>query len=154
MLNTNMNKKSVTIHRIDTNLPLPKYETKGSFAFDFLARETTRIEAKSLGLIPGNVIVQCPENLALMVLPRSSTFRKKSLIFPHSVGLIDGDYCGVKDEIMIQVFNFSNESMTVERGEKIAQGLFIQTAKVNFSEVSATELGESRGGFGSTDKTS
>jgi dUTP pyrophosphatase len=147
-----MHNKKINIHRLDDSLPLPKYETKGSFAFDFLARETTIIQPKNLGLIPGNVIVQCPENLALMVLPRSSTFRKKSLIFPHSVGLIDADYCGAEDEIMIQVFNFSDEIITIQRGEKIAQGLFIQTAKVDFSEVSVETLGESRGGFGSTDK--
>lgn len=141
----------VSIHQIDSTLDLPKYETNGSFAFDFLARETTTIQPKNLGLIPGNVIVQCPENLALLVLPRSSTFRKKSLIFPHSVGLIDGDYCGENDEIMIQVFNFSDEPILVERGEKIAQGLFVKTERVDFQVVEKNSLGVSRGGFGSTD---
>jgi len=142
----------VKITRIDQTLPLPEYETSGSFAFDLLARETTIIEPKTLALIPGNVIIRCPDGLALKILPRSSTFRKKSLIFPHSVGLIDGDYCGTNDEIMIQVFNFGDEAVTVERGEKIAQGLFVQSQKVVFEEIERTELGNSRGGFGSTDK--
>lgn len=146
-------KKKISLHRLDPSLPLPQYETNGSFAFDFLARKTTTIAPQTLGLIPGNVIVACPDNLALLVLPRSSTFRKKSLIFPHSIGLIDGDYCGSEDEIMIQVFNFSDEPITVDKGEKIAQGLFVQTAKVDFLEVAAESLGASRGGFGSTDRT-
>lgn len=141
----------ITIARIDKSLPLPQYETDGSFAFDFLARETTTIPPREIALIPSNVIIQCPSNLALKVLPRSSTFRKKSLLFPHSVGLIDGDYCGENDEIMIQVLNFSDQPVTVERGEKIAQGLFVQTQKVSFSEVEKDSLGSSRGGFGSTD---
>jgi len=90
--------------------------------------------------------------LALLILPRSSTFRKKSLIFPHSVGLIDQDYCGPEDEIMIQVFNFGKDTIVVERGERIAQGLFMKTAVAEFVEVDADFLGnDSRGGFGSTD---
>lgn len=142
----------VHVTRLDQSLPLPQYETAGSFAFDFLARETTIIEPQSLALIPSNTIIKCPPNLALKVLPRSSTFRKKSLIFPHSVGLIDADYCGAEDEIMIQVFNFGQVPITVERGEKIAQGLFVRTERVDFVELDHAELGSSRGGFGSTDK--
>jgi len=143
--------KNVEIYRIDKTLELPKYETSGSFAFDFLVREETEISPQSLALIPGNVIVKCPKNLALMILPRSSTFRKKSLIFPHSVGLIDQDYCGENDEIMIQVFNFGKEKIIIKKDERIAQGLFINTEKVNFIEVEKEFLGKnSRGGFGST----
>lgn len=139
----------VSIQRIDTSLELPKYQTHGSFAFDFLARENTQILPGSIGLIPGNVIVKCPDNLALLILPRSSMPRKKHLRFPHSLGLIDQDYCGPKDEIMIQVENMSEEIVTIERGERIAQGLFVHTAKVDLIE---TDLGDetSRGGFGST----
>ena len=145
--------KNIEIYRIDKSLELPQYETDGSFAFDFLVREETFIEPQSLALIPGNVIIKCPKNLALMILPRSSTFRKKSLIFPHSVGLIDQDYCGENDEIMIQVFNFGKEKILIKKGEKIAQGLFLKTEKVKFQEVEKEFLGKnSRGGFGSTDK--
>ncbi len=142
---------NVEIFRIDRTLSLPKYETEGSFAFDFLARETIEIMPLNFGMIPGNVIVKCPVDHALLILPRSSTPRKKSLMFPHSVGLIDHDYCGEEDEIMIQVYNFSRESVVVDRGERIAQGLFVKMAKAMFDEIG--EVGEgSRGGFGSTDK--
>lgn len=142
----------VEISRIDKTLPLPKYETEGSFAFDLVAREDTNIAPQELVLIPSNTIIKCPSNYALKILPRSSTFRKKSLIFPHSIGLIDGDYCGKDDEIMIQVINFGTETITVARGEKIAQGIFVQVNKAEFVEVEANTLGTSRGGFGSTDK--
>ncbi len=141
----------VNIHRIDKALPLPKYETEGSFAFDFLAREITTIKPKEIGLVPGNVILKCPQNMALLILPRSSTPRKKSLVFPHSIGLIDQDYCGKEDEILIQVYNISEKDVVVERGERIAQGLFVQTQKIEFEEVEDLEH-PSRGGFGSTDK--
>ena len=146
---------NVQIHRIDSTLDLPKYETNGSFAFDFVTRETVTVQPQTLSLIPGNVVIKCPPNLALQILPRSSSFRKtKGLIFPHSIGLVDQDYCGPEDEIMIQVYNLSDKAITVERGDRIAQGLFVKTEKVNFTEVDKNFLGQdSRGGFGSTGHT-
>ncbi len=139
----------VKIHRLDQSLELPKYETNGSFAFDFVTRETTIIPAKKTILVPANVIIECPENMALLILPRSSLFRKKSLILPNSPGLIDRDYCGENDEIMIQVYNMSDKEVVVERGEKIAQGLFVKTDKIEFVDTGRPSI-KSRGGFGST----
>lgn len=139
----------VQIYRIDKTLPLPKYETPGSFGFDFVARETTEIEPRTVGMIPSNCIVKCPDHGALLILPRSSTYRKKGLVFPHSIGLIDQDYCGPEDEIMIQVFNPGDETIHVERGERIAQGLFVQSPKIEFEEIEEIQ-DSSRGGFGST----
>ena len=143
----------IKIVRIDQDLELPKYETNGSFAFDFLARQTKKINPGSLVRIPGNVIIECPKNLALQILPRSSTYQKTGLIFPHSIGLIDQDFSGPEDEIMIQVLNLGNKPVTITRGQKIAQGLFIQTQSVEFDEIEINELSQkSRGGFGSTDE--
>lgn len=139
----------VKIHRIDQSLSLPKYETNGSFAFDFITRETTQIPAKKRSLVPGNVIIECPKNLALLIMPRSSLFKKKSLILPNSPGLIDRDYCGENDEIMIQVYNMSDEQIVVKKGEKIAQGLFVKTEKIEFIDTEKPAK-KSRGGFGST----
>lgn len=141
---------NVHITRIDKTLPLPQYQTSGSFAFDFIAREPINIAPKSIALIPSNVIIQCPDNLALLVLPRSSMPRKKHLRFPHSIGLIDQDYCGPQDEIMIQVENMSDENVSVDRGERIAQGLFVKTETIQFVESDETTQTSSRGGFGST----
>ncbi len=139
----------VPVHRIDPSLPLPKFHTHGSFAFDFIARETIEVLPGEVQFVPGNVIVECPDNLALLVMPRSSLFRKKSLILPNSPGLIDQDFCGPEDEIKIQVLNLGKEKVIVERGERIAQGLFVRTETIEFEEMDRPE-GDSRGGFGST----
>ena len=139
----------VNIKRIDKDLPLPKYETGGSVGFDILAREDTVIEAKSLGLIPGNIVVEVPEGYMLLVASRSSTPRKKGLLTPHGIGIIDHDYCGPEDEIKIQVHNFTDEMVKVNRGERIAQGLFVRIDKFAWKEQEEMKR-ESRGGFGST----
>ena len=81
----------VSITRVDKSLPLPRYESRGATAFDFITRETTLIEAHAIGLVPGNVIIAVPKGYALLVLPRSSLPRKKALVCPHSFGVIDQD---------------------------------------------------------------
>ncbi|HYT33646.1 MAG TPA: dUTP diphosphatase [Ktedonobacteraceae bacterium] len=138
----------VTITRIDTNLPLPTYATPGSVGFDLLCRELTEIAPRSLGLVPGNVIVHTPPGFMLLISLRSSTPRRKGLLIPHGIGVIDQDYCGEGDEIMLQIYNFRDEPVTVERGERIAQGMFVPIARATWNEVD--EVGQGRGGFGST----
>ncbi len=139
----------VSIQRIDTTLPLPSYASAGAVGFDVVTRETTIIEPGTIALVPGNVIVKVPEGYALLIVPRSSLPRKKGLICPHSVGVIDHDYHGPKDELMVQVQNITDAPVTVERGERIAQGLFVAVGIAQWQEVDGHGA-ESRGGFGST----
>jgi len=141
---------NVKIQRVDKDLPLPCYETAGSVGFDILARESIEIAPGSLALIAGNVIVEVPEGYMLTVASRSSTPKKKGLLTPHGIGIIDQDYCGPEDEIKIQVYNFTDESVKIERGDKIAQGVFVRVDTFAWEEVEKM-TGESRGGFGSTD---
>ncbi len=139
----------VKIKRIDSKLPLPMYETAGAVGFDFVAREEVVIETKNLGLIPGNVVIEVPEGFMLVVAARSSAPKKKGLLTPHGIGIIDHDYCGPTDEIKVQVYNFCDQPVTIARGEKIAQGVFVKIEKFQFEEVEEMTK-ESRGGFGST----
>lgn len=138
----------VKIKRLDKSLDLPVYQTKGSVGFDISARKDTEIEAGSIGLIPGNIIVQTPPGYMLLLALRSSTPKKKGLIKPHGIGVIDQDYCGESDEIMIQVYNNTQNTVKVEKGERIAQGIFVKVDVFDWEEVD--QMGESRGGFGST----
>ncbi len=139
----------VALKRVDPALPLPQYETSGSVGFDFVAREEVVIAGRTLGFVPGNVIVEVPEGYMLAVASRSSMPKKKGLLTPHGFGIIDQDYCGPEDEIKIQVFNFMQEPITIHRGDKIAQGVFVRVDRFEFEEVSEMKK-PSRGGFGST----
>lgn len=140
----------VLIKRVDKELELPEYKTNGAVAFDFVTRETTVIPATSVGRIPGNVVVKVPEGYMLFVRDRSSTIAKKGLLI--TAGVIDQDYCGEEDEILLQFLNPTSEAVTIERGERVAQGIFIKVEKGEWKEVQKMEE-KSRGGFGTTDKT-
>ena len=139
----------VRIKRIDKSLPLPMYETDGSVGFDITAREDAQVPPKEISMIPSNLIVEVPAKYMLVVASRSSTPGKKGLTPPHGFGIIDHDYCGPKDEIKVLVYNFTDEVVEINRGDKIAQGVFVRIDKFEWEEVSELKA-ESRGGFGST----
>ena len=138
----------IAIKRIDTDLPLPSYATPGSVGFDLFCRVETEIAPRRVELIPSNVIVRIPAGYMLLLTLRSSSPLRKGLLIPNGVGIIDQDYCGEGDELKIQVFNFREEAVTIKRGERIAQGIFIPVTRVSWVEVD--EMGKGRGGFGST----
>ncbi len=135
--------------RIDRDLPLPAYATTGSVAFDVYARQETVIAPHGLGLVPTNLIVQVPAGHALLLCSRSSTPKKKGLSTPHGFGIIDQDFCGPKDEMLVQVYNFTDAPVTVARGERFAQAMVVPVVRCELIE---TEIAaeKSRGGFGST----
>jgi len=147
-MNTQVQRLKVAIKRIDKSLPLPVYATAGSVGFDLLCRESVEILPRQIKLIPGNVIVRIPVGYFLMLTLRSSTPRRKSLLIPHGLGVIDQDYCGEGDELKVQVLNFSEEAVQVKKGERIAQGLFLPVMHVEWEEID--EVGQGRGGFGSS----
>ena len=140
---------TIQVKRVDPSLPLPKHETPGSVGFDLFCRESITVPPGEIRLIPANIIVAVPEGFMLMVASRSSLPIKKGLMLSNSVGIIDQDYRGPGDEIMIQVYNLKDQPVEVERGERLAQGIFVRIAQVEWEEVSDMDK-SNRGGFGST----
>jgi dUTP pyrophosphatase len=139
----------VLVHRVDPTLPLPAYATPGSVGFDLLCRAETTVPPGAIALLPSNLIIHTPPGYALLIAPRSSTARRTGLDFPHSLGVIDQDYRGPDDEVMIQVRNTRAAPVVVARGERIAQGLFVPVALAQWREMERPD-GPSRGGFGSS----
>jgi dUTP pyrophosphatase len=90
-----------------------------------------------------------PSGYMLAVFSRSSAPKKKGVMLPHGVGVIDSDYCGPDDEIWIQVMNFTDVEVTIKRGEKIAQGVLLPVVQAEWQEVDEMTAAN-RGGRGTT----
>jgi dUTP pyrophosphatase len=138
----------IKIKRIDKKMSLPKYQTKGAAGFDLAARKTITIKAGGLGTIPLNFIVEIPKDHFVLLCARSSTY-KLGLTMINGVGIVDSDYCGDEDECRFVVQNFTKKTVIVEKGTRIAQGIFVKFTKANWQEVSKMRS-KTRGGFGST----
>ncbi len=141
----------VVVHRIDKTLPLPEYKTSGAAAFDLYARVETIISAKGWAKIPSNFIIEIPKGYVLIVSARSSLAKHyPGLFLANGVGLIDSDFCGSSDEILISVYNFLDTPIKVNRGDRVAQGRFEKVERAKWIETSSMDHNAERGGFGST----
>ncbi len=139
----------IKIKRIDKTLPLPKYHTEGAVAFDLYSRLDVAIAPKSIERLPTNVIVATPKGYMLEIKDRSSTLKRKGLLV--STGYIDNDFCGESDEILLQVYNLTDEEVAVEKGERLGQGAFIKVEVAEWEEVDMM-YNNNRGSFGTTGK--
>ncbi len=142
--------KKIRIKRFDKSLPLPEHKTKGAAAFDLVARETVKIAPKQVGYVPLNIAVETPKEHFMLLAPRSST-HKKGLLMANSIGIGDPDFSGDNDEYHAAYFNFTDNLVIVERGERIAQATFIKIQKADWQEVGKMK-NKTRGGFGTTGK--
>ena len=138
----------VRITRLDASVSLPARETAGAAGFDLAAAADITIEPQAIALVPTGLVVKVPDGYFLGIFARSSTPLKRGLMVANGVGVIDSDYCGPRDEIKVQVLNFTSSPVHVKKGDRLAQGIFLKCAVPDWEEGDATE--QSRGGFGST----
>src|SRR6188472_1931147 len=139
----------IRIRRLDATVPLPTYATAESAGFDLSASAEVTVAPRQIALVPTGLVIEVPTGYFLAIFARSSTPLKRGLIVANGVGVIDPDYSGPNDEVMIQVMNVSDSEVKVSRGDRLAQGIVLPAPRVVWEEVN--ELREmTRGGFGST----
>lgn len=139
----------VRIRRLRPDVPLPAYESPGAAAFDLSAAEDVTVAAGAMALVPTGLVVEVPPGMFLGIFARSSTPLRRGLMVANGVGIVDPDYCGPADEVKVAVFNCTARPVTVARGDRIAQGVFLPAPRVTWDEVDQLRS-DSRGGFGST----
>ncbi len=131
---------------------LPVCATDGSVGLDLRAALETpvlRIEPGERAAVPTGLAMEILEpGVAGFVFSRSGEGAKRGLTVAQGVGVIDPDYRG---EIMVWLLNTSKEPREIERGQRIAQLVFLPAlaAKV----LPAGDLSDTRrgsGGFGHT----
>ncbi len=139
----------VKIKRLTKEVSVPAYQTPGSVAFDLAPKEDVTIAPKEMKLLPTGLVICTPPGCMFMIASRSSTPKKYGVMLPHSVGIIDQDYSGPADEVMLQVYNFTDKAVEIKAGTRVAQGVFVKIEKAEWEEVETVEA-PTRGGFGST----
>ena len=132
---------------------LPKRTTKNSAGYDIEAAEDCIIPAFKLGqkptLVKTGLKAYMKSDEVLILANRSSNPGKKGLILANSIGVVDSDYYGNKDNdghIMFAFYNIKSEDIEIKKGERIGQGIF---QKDLMTDNDSAE-GERAGGFGST----
>lgn len=128
---------------------LPQRSTANSGGYDFFAHRDVICKAHEITLIPTGIKAKFPNDEVLLLFNRSSNPKKKGLIIPNGVGVIDADYYNNPDnegEIGALFYNMLDEDIVIVEGEKMMQGIFV---KYSITEDDDAK-GERQGGFGST----
>ncbi|MEO8581803.1 MAG: dUTP diphosphatase [Patescibacteria group bacterium] len=138
----------IPIKRFDTSLPLPEYKTAGAAAFDLYARISVVIQPRSVGYVPLNIAIQLPPDHFAQMSARSS-LHKKGVMMANGIGIGDADFSGDGDEYQAALFNFSDKTVTIDKGERIVQMIILKRDSITFKELMHFDT-KNRGGFGST----
>jgi dUTP pyrophosphatase len=137
------------IRRLDSTIPLPTYGTHEAAGFDLAAAHDLVIAPRRIALVRTGLVIEVPSGYFLGIFARSSTPLKRGLLVANGVGVVDPDYSGPTDEIMIQVLNITDADVQVKAGDRLAQGIVLPAPRVTWDEVSDIRA-EARGGFGAT----
>jgi dUTP pyrophosphatase len=134
------------------DLPLPAYETDGSAGLDLRAAvpEGEPVVLKPLGraLVPTGLKIAVPQGYEVQVRPRSGLALKFGVTCLNSPGTVDSDYRG---EVGVILVNLGAEDFVIRRGDRIAQMVVAQHARIVWDVRETLEnTARGEGGFGST----
>ncbi len=132
------------------DIELPGYSTEGSAGMDMRAAVDGELVLKpgERTLVPTGLAIALPTGYEAQIRPRSGLAIKHGIMLANSPGTIDSDYRG---EIKIIMYNSSDESFVIKRGDRIAQMVIARHERAELNvveELPSSERGS--GGFGHT----
>ncbi|MBI2645854.1 MAG: dUTP diphosphatase [Deltaproteobacteria bacterium] len=146
-------KLTIQISRVRENLnplPLPQFMTSGASGCDVLddLEKPLKIKPGERALIPTGIAIAIPVGYEAQMRPRSGLAWKWGVTLPNTPGTIDSDYRG---EIKVPLINLGKKTVTISRGDRIAQMVFQKVCPIEWKEVqSLDETQRGEGGFGHT----
>jgi dUTP pyrophosphatase len=134
------------IKRLDKELPLPKYESKGAAGIDIYSAEFKDIPPRTCLLIKTGIAFEITPGYMGVIKSRSGIAVKKNTHV--RAGVVDEDYRG---EVKVLLCNDGNKVVKLNKGDRIAQVLIVPVTRCTVQE--SDELAETdrqEGGWGST----
>ncbi|WP_153394892.1 dUTP diphosphatase [Ornithinicoccus halotolerans] len=135
----------VLLRRLDAELPLPSRAHPGDAGLDLHAREGVTLAPGERALVPTGVAIALPDGYAGFVHPRSGLAARHGITMVNAPGTVDAGYRG---EILVNLLNTdAREPFTITRGDRVAQLIVQQVARVQVTEVDRLP-GSARGATG------
>lgn len=128
-------------------IQLPHRATKGSMAYDFYSPDEYAVYMDHVVKIWTDVKAYMNDGEGLLINIRSSMGSRWELTTEQ--GWIDGDYADNPDNdgnIGVFLRNISDETQYIHKGDRIAQGMFVNFLTTDDDNATAQRIG----GFGST----
>lgn len=127
----------------------PLEVSPGNAGIDMYASKDYHLKQGEFALIDLGVSIKLPPACWAMLLPRSSTYKKWSIIQANGVGVIDETYQGDNDIWKMPVLVIHDT--VIKRGDKVAQMIIREDLTRDCVIIQTDHLSDTdRGGFGST----
>lgn len=138
----------VLVQLLDEQLPLPTYAHPGDAGADVVARVDVVLEPGQRAMVPTGIALALPDGYVALIHPRSGLAAKHGISMVNPPGVVDAAYRG---ELNVLLINHGQETVTLKRGDRIAQMLIQRVERARFHHVESLP-GSHRGsgGFGST----
>ena len=133
-----------------SSFSLPDYKTDGSAGIDLYANIDEPVVLNSLDriLIPTGLYLSIPKGFEGQIRARSGLALKHGISLANGIGTIDSDYRG---ELGVILVNLGKDEYIINKGDRIAQLVFIKYENVELYEVETLEnTKRGSGGFGHT----
>ena len=132
----------------DKEVSLPERGTFLSAGYDLRSLENVSVPPRMSAKVNTGVKAYMLEDEVLMLYPRSSLGITKGVCLANGVAVIDSDYYGNNDNdghIIICLYNMTDQEKHIEKGERVAQGVFTK-----YATCGDTPCRIRKGGTGST----
>lgn len=138
--------QTVGVQLLKPNGKVPTKTNINDAGFDLYSNIDTIIPSKQRKTVSTGIAIQMPEHFAGLIWPRSGLSVKQGI--DVLAGVVDSGYRG---EIMVCLYNTSDENVSVNTGDRIAQIIFQEVPRV-IMEVHKSLGSSQRGdkGFGSS----
>lgn len=138
----------INVQLLHPNAKVPTKANINDAGWDLYSTVQTVIPPKQRKTVNTGIAIQMPEHFAGLIWPRSGLSVKQGI--DVLAGVVDSGYRG---EIMVCLYNTSDEIVSIQTGDRIAQIIFQEVPRVTM-EVHETLGSSQRGdnGFGSSGK--
>ena len=133
----------IRFNKLKPDALIPTRSSAGSAGYDFYVYEDVTFYPGEYKLLSTHISVDMPGDIHMQLHARSSLYSKRGFEIPNAPGIIDSDYT---DAILIPLVNRNNIPMTLKKGDRVAQGIFVPYGLT--TEDNAT--GDRLGGLGSS----
>ena len=139
------------VRRTRPDAVVPRYATDGAAGLDLSAAldAPVLIAPRSRVAVPTGIALELPAGHEGQVRPRSGLARRHGITVLNAPGTIDEDYRG---ELVVLLVNLGEEPYEIAPGERIAQLVVAEVARVTteLTDGPLSETARGEGGFGST----
>ena len=142
----------VLIKRLNPNVELPVYKTKGASGMDLMAfiEGPINVAPNTSYLVPTGLYMAFSKDYEVQIRPRSGLAAKNNITVLNTPGTIDSDYRG---EIKIILYNHGKEDFLINNKDRVAQMVLVPIVKMELEETdNLPDTLRGEGGFGSTGK--